>query len=145
MTTIWNLPTAWAVLDAHLRARRPVWVSYHRLERLVCPHALGWKAARLMVLTYQIGGQTTSGPLDPDPHRRWRAMYVDEIERVAPADLTSIWQTADNYNCSDPFPAVDELVIAVTGPPWDESSSSASIVQNCREGARDLRNATWGM
>lgn len=116
MTTITTLPTAWATLTAALHARRPVAVSYHGLSRVVCPHALGWTNARPMVITYQTGGQTSSGRLDPDPRRRWRVMYVDEIDQVLPADPVSIWATADNYNPSNPFPAIDELAIAITHP-----------------------------
>jgi len=117
MTTVTNLPTAWGMLDAALRARRPVCVSYHGLRRVVCPHALGWKGGRAMVLGYQTGGQTTTGALDPDPRKRWRAMFVDEIDGVIAADPASRWETADNYNHSKPFPAIDAVAIALTPPP----------------------------
>jgi hypothetical protein len=36
-----------------------------------------------MVLGYQIGGQTSTGVLPADPHKRWRCMYVDEIDHAA--------------------------------------------------------------
>lgn len=113
MTTVSAMPTAWARLDAALRAHQPVWVGYHGRRRLICPHALGWKAGRPMVLGYQTGGQTSSGTLDPDPRKRWRCMYVDEIDQAMPAEPASTWATADNYNPSHPFPAIDELAIAV--------------------------------
>ena len=116
MTTLTSLPTAWATLTAALHARRPVTVSYHGLSRVVCPHALGWKNARPMVITYQTGGQTSTGHLDPDPRKRWRIMYIDEIDQVQPADPASIWDTADNYNYANPFPAIDQLAVAITRP-----------------------------
>lgn len=69
-----------------------------------------------MVLGYQTGGQTTTGTLHPDPRKRWRCMYVDEIGLVATSDLAGPWQTADNYNPAHPFAAIDELAIADPGP-----------------------------
>lgn len=121
MTSVSALPTPWGWLDAALRARRPVWVSYHGLRRLVCPHALGWKAGRAMVLSYQTGGQTTAGSLDVDPARRWRCMFIDEIDDVSASDPASRWATPDNYNYSRPFPTIDELAIAISRCPQTSS------------------------
>lgn len=112
-TTITALATTWAQLEAALRARRPIQVSYHGLCRLICPHALGWQRGRPMVLGYQTGGQTTTGTLPTDPRKRWRCMYLDEIERVAAASPTSPWQTADNYNPAHPFATIDQVAIAI--------------------------------
>jgi hypothetical protein len=114
--TITTTPTPWTALDTALRTRRPVLVCYHGRQRLICPHALGWKAGRPMVLGYQTGGHTTTGSLDPDPTRRWRCLYVDEIDNVTPADHTGRWVTANNYNPAQPFPAgvIDKLAIAIT-------------------------------
>ncbi len=42
-------------------------------------------------------------------------MFVDEIDHVAPADPTTPWRTADNYNPSRPFNAIDHVAVAV-GP-----------------------------
>ncbi len=113
MPTVSSLPTAWNLLDKALRARRPVWVSYHRRRRLICPHALGWNNNRPMVLGYQSGGQTSTATLHADPRKRWRCMFVDEIDHVAAADPASPWGTADNYNHSHPFPAIDQLATAI--------------------------------
>ncbi len=112
--TISPVPPAWAPLEAALRARRPIIVSYHGRQRLVCPHALGWKTGRAMLLAYQTGGDTTSGVLPADPRCRWRCMHVDEIDDLTPADPASPWKTADNYNPSRPFPAIDIITVAVT-------------------------------
>ncbi|HET7486730.1 MAG TPA: hypothetical protein VFJ85_02290, partial [Acidimicrobiales bacterium] len=89
MTTTAALPMAWAPLEVALRQRRPVRVSYHGRLRLVCPHALGWKNARPMLLAYQTGGETTSGTLPGDPRKRWRCLFVDEVDSVAAADPAS--------------------------------------------------------
>ena len=116
MTAISTLPTAWALLEAALRARRPAQVSYHGRLRLICPHALGWNNGKPMVLGYQTGGQTSTGALPADPRKRWRCMFVDEVDQVIAADPSSPWRTADNYNPSHPFPVTvtDEIAIAIT-------------------------------
>jgi len=114
MTTTAALPMAWATLEAALRQRRPVVVSYHAKQHLVCPHALGWKNDRPMLLAYQSGGETTTGTLPADPRKRWRCLFVDEVDSVAAADAASAWGTADNYNPSHPFHVIDEVTVAIT-------------------------------
>lgn len=65
ITPIRPLPAAWAALEQALHQRRTVRVTYHHRERLICPHALGWKNHRPLVLGYQVGGQTSTGALPP--------------------------------------------------------------------------------
>jgi hypothetical protein len=113
MTTAAILPVAWAPLEAALRARRPVYVSYHGRQRLICPHALGWKNGRAMVLGYQTGGETSTGTLPSDPRQRWRCMFVDEVDHVVMSGPTNAWGTAVNYNDSRPFNVIDEVALAV--------------------------------
>jgi hypothetical protein len=113
ITPIRPMPAAWAPLEAALHQRRPVHVFYHDRLRLICPHALGWKNHRPMLLGYQVGGQTSTGTLPADPRKRWRRMFVDEIDRVADAAPTTTWQTADNYNHLCPFNAIDHVTVAV--------------------------------
>ncbi len=117
MSDVIVLPVAFTRLDAAMRARRPVLVSYHGRRRLICPHALGWRAGRAMVLGYQTGGETSSGSLDPDPRKRWRVLYLDEIDEVVPADTASCWRTADNYNAAHPFPVIDKVFRAIGHEP----------------------------
>ena len=114
MSTLETIHTAWARLDAALRARRPVEVSYHGRRRVICPHALGWMNDRPLVLGYQIGGETSTGSLHPDPCKRWRCMYVDEIDGLVEAHPACEWASADNYNSRQPFAVIDEVAIAVT-------------------------------
>ena len=113
--TVTTLPTPWAVLGAALRERQAVWLSYHGRRRLICPHALGWHNNRPMVLGYQTGGETSSEALPDDPRQRWRVFFVDEADDVV-ADRAAPWRTAENYNPAHPFPAVDQVVVAVPGP-----------------------------
>jgi hypothetical protein len=109
-----SYPAAWAVLEAAIRQRRPVRVSYHGHQRLICPHALGWKNGKAMLLGYQTGGHTHTGTLPADPNNRWRNFFVDDIDHLAADEPASPWQTADNYNPAHPFNAIDELTVAVT-------------------------------
>ena len=114
MTDNSTLPNPWALLHAALRARRPVQVSYHGRQRLICPHALGWNNRRPIVLGYQTGGHTSTGALSADPRKRWRCMYVDDIDHITAAHPASPWATADNYNPIHPFPVADQIAIAIT-------------------------------
>jgi len=50
---------------------------YKGRPRIVEPHVLGVKDGRLQVLTYQVGGRSSSGPL-PD----WRRFFVGELSRL---------------------------------------------------------------
>ena len=68
-----------------------------------------------MLLGYQTGGQTSTGALPADPRQRWRCLFVDEVDRVL-LDMSAPWGTADNYNPAHPFPAIDEVSLAVSGP-----------------------------
>ena len=104
MTARLGRPPAWAVLEQALLQRRPVRARYHGTERLLCPHALGWKNARPKVLSYQAGPA-----LPPDPRQRWRSMFVDEIEEPVISD--GPWETADNY--SPGTNGIDDLEISV--------------------------------
>jgi hypothetical protein len=114
MTTTTAPPTTWAALEGALRQRRPVRVAYHGKQRIICPHALGWNNHRPIVLAYQTGGQTSTGALPADPRKRWRCLYIDEIDQVVAENTACRWGTADNYNYSHPFPAIDEVTIAIT-------------------------------
>jgi len=66
-----------------------------------------------VVLGYQTGGETSTGALDPDPRKRWRVLFVDEIDDLTTTDAAGSWGTADNYNASHPFPVIDEVFTAV--------------------------------
>lgn len=92
-------PPAWGVLARALAERRPVSARYHGHERVVCPHALGWRDRRAKVLVYQLAGTTSAGPLPAAPERRWRSMFVDEVDDALVSEAR--WESAKNY-CDDP-------------------------------------------
>jgi len=66
-----------------------------------------------MLLAYQNGGQTSTGTLPADPRKRWRCLFVDDIDHIVAAERAT-WATADNYNAAHPFNAIDDLTIAIT-------------------------------
>jgi hypothetical protein len=102
-------PPAWTLLEQALMQRRTIRARYHGTERLLCPHALGWKLERAKVLVYQAGAATTAGPLSTDTNQRWRSMFVDEIED--PTITDEQWQTANNYTPRSN--GIDTLALAV--------------------------------
>jgi hypothetical protein len=103
-------PTAWSVLAQAIDERRAVSARYHGHERLLCPHALGWKNGRAKVLAYQTAGSTSSGLLPPASRDRWRSLFVDELEDpMIVSDV--LWDTADNYT---PYSnGIDEVEVLV--------------------------------
>lgn len=104
-----STPPAWETLQRALRERRAVRARYHGHDRLLCPHALGWKHGRAKVLVYQADGTTSSGTLPPDHRQRWRSMFVDDIQE--PTITGDPWQTADNYTPTTN--GIDTVAIAI--------------------------------
>jgi len=106
-------PLAWGILEAALRQRRPVRLTYHGRQRTVCPHALGWKNDRAMLLAFQAAGPAHADAPVPEPRQGWRNLFVEEIDDVTLAEPATTWETAENYNPSRPFNSIDQLIIAV--------------------------------
>lgn len=108
-------PAAWQSLETALRQRRPIQVTYHGRKRLICPHALGWNNTRPLLLAYQTGGDTTTGALPADPRKRWRCLYIDEIDHITTEEPAGAWGSADNYNPTRPFNAntITEITVAI--------------------------------
>lgn len=107
MNGVTAISTPFAVLAAALGERRPVRIGYHGQERLVSPHALGWKTGRPLLLAYQTASTASSGG--------WRNFFVDEIDLVASPDDDARWRTGPGYNPAHPFSSIDEVAFAV-GP-----------------------------
>ena len=101
-------PAAWAVLEQALLQRRPVRATYHGRDRLLSPHALGWKHGHAKVLAYQTD---TTNPVDP--HQQWRSMFIEQIEDAALTNDT--WDTADNYTPNTN--GIDELALHIPPQP----------------------------
>jgi hypothetical protein len=56
-------------------------------------------------------------------------MFIDEIDDVAVTDPMTRWRTADNYNPSRPFNAIDHVVVAI-GPSDLPDGPEREISQN---------------
>ncbi len=61
--------------------RRVIRFEYNGLPRIAAPHVLGIKDGRLQILTWQIGGASSSGALP-----NWRRFFVDELSNLAMTD-----------------------------------------------------------
>lgn len=105
-------PPAWGVLAQALNERRRVLARYHGHERVICPHLLGFSGKRAKLLAYQCGGSTSGGSLAPDASRRWRSMFVDEIEQ--PVIIEGSFESAENFCGGHAALGMDhvELVVA---------------------------------
>lgn len=108
---LYERPPSWEVLARALSERRRVVACYHGHERLICPHALGFSKRRAKLLAYQCGGTTSTGPLPPETDRRWRCMFVDEIEH--PAITEGAFESAGNYRAAALRLSMDHVELAV--------------------------------
>jgi len=102
-------PPAWSVLEQSLIERRAVQATYNGRQRLLCPHALGWKNGRAKVLAHQADATTSHGPAT-DPRQQWRSMFIDKIDDAVITD--NPWQTADNYTPNSN--GIDDLHLDIT-------------------------------
>jgi hypothetical protein len=102
-------PPAWTVLEQAINQRRTVRAVYHGHDRLLSPHALGWKHGRAKLLAYQTYPTTTQDP-PANPHQQWRSMFIDELQ--TPTITNDPWQTADNY--TPHTTGIDTIALAIT-------------------------------
>ena len=102
-------PPAWPLLEQAIVNKLVVRARYHGHDRVLSPHALGWKKGRPKLLAYQADGTTSHGALPPDPHQRWRSMFVDEIQDAVLTD--GPWVTATNR--SPQSNGIDDVEIQV--------------------------------
>ena len=95
---------------------RPITAHYDGLERLLCPHVVGYnEPGEWRVFCYQFGGQTKSGLLPDRGRGIWRCLSLKKLSQVKLLD--DGWQTephalqrcvenievdADNYPGGDP-------------------------------------------
>jgi hypothetical protein len=105
-------PPTWKVLEQALSEKRAVRANYHGHDRLLCPHLLGWKNSRAKVLCYQSSTTTSESTLNSDPQKRWRLMFVDELECAVITD--DEWQTATNYRPASTGIDIIELAVRLS-------------------------------
>jgi predicted DNA-binding transcriptional regulator YafY len=76
---------------------QPISATYQGRHRILCPHVIGTKNGVWNVLSYQAGGESSSG-LGANPANNWRCMRVAELRHVEPAPYRE-WQTAPRDTC----------------------------------------------
>lgn len=97
---------AYAVLRHAIENRLQVTCNYRGYYREMCPHVLGLKRSREQVLSFQFGGESSSG-LPPDGE--WRCMVVAEIEDAQ--SRAGEWHTSHRH--TQPQTCVDEIDVEV--------------------------------
>lgn len=71
--------TTYSVIRAAIVSRQQITCTYHGLERICCPHAIGWTGGLERVLMFQFAGMSSSGlPAGGE----WRCMDVRGMENV---------------------------------------------------------------
>jgi hypothetical protein len=96
------------VRDAILRKQQVV-ASYGGRQRMLCPHAIGWKRGVPHALFYQFAGSSSRG-LASDPHANWRCLAIDALRDIEVRD--GRWHTADyegHQSC------IDDVDVTVEG------------------------------
>ena len=77
-----------------IKHRQSICGVYHRMERILSPHALGEKNGRTRVLCLQTDGESPKN-LKSEPENRWRDIWLNLLTRVSPHDAP--WQSDPNY------------------------------------------------
>ena len=103
-----------SLLRQAVARRHPVRAVYKRLERLVCPHRLGWNSkGDRRVLSYQYGGDSETGLGPPGSKENWRCMALSELSDLEV--LEGSWHTAENH--SRPSHCIERVEIDVDDQP----------------------------
>ncbi|MXW10085.1 MAG: hypothetical protein F4X47_16300 [Gammaproteobacteria bacterium] len=86
--------TKYETICRAIRHRESIRAVYHRMERILSPHAIGEKNGRLRVLCLQTDGESRK-ELRSEPENRWRDVWLNLLTRVSLHDAP--WQNAQNY------------------------------------------------
>jgi hypothetical protein len=72
--------------------RKQVTCMYQGRYREVCPHVIGYKAGQEKVLTFQFGGQSSSGL---PPGGEWRCLFLAQVRDAQLRD--GEWHTGHSH------------------------------------------------
>jgi hypothetical protein len=72
--------------------RQQIICTYQGCYREICPHVLGHTAGHEMALTYQFGGQSTSGL---PPEGEWRCLNLAQVKNMRLRD--GPWHTGRSH------------------------------------------------
>lgn len=84
--------------------------EYQGKRRELSPHTLGLKDGREKVLSYQFGGESSSGLAPRNSASNWRCMFVAEMESVKISEQRE-WHTAPSH--TRPQTCIDDVDIEV--------------------------------
>ncbi|WP_265669439.1 hypothetical protein [Klebsiella grimontii] len=79
-----------------IQNKKQITAVYKGYYREMCPHAIGTKNGREQALFYQFGGNTSSGPVNPNSPNNWRCLRLADLEDVQARD--GEWHTAHNHS-----------------------------------------------
>jgi len=72
--------------------RRPIAATYDGMQRLFCPHVLGYSEPnQYRAFCYQYGGESRSAPQPITSHGIWRCIALEKLRNVELLD--GPWQT----------------------------------------------------
>jgi len=100
----------WPVMHSRSPALHNYFFSHYGLAGTYVPLAI--KAEGLEAALRALAPLGFAGCNLTIPHKERALAFVDEVDDVV-TDPTPSWQSADNYNCSRPFPAIDHVVVAI--------------------------------
>ena len=83
---------AYGIFRRAILERKQVLCRHKGLRREVCPHVIGWKNGREMVLAFQFGGESSKRlPKEGE----WRCIFVEEVTEASLRD--GPWYTRRHY------------------------------------------------
>ena len=88
-----------------IQNKKQITAVYKGYYREMCPHAIGTQHGREQALFYQFGGNTSSGPVNPNSPNNWRCLRLADLEDVQARD--GEWHTA--YNHSQAQTCIDRI------------------------------------
>ena len=102
--------SGYATVELAIDSKTPIRADYGNKNRVLCPHAVGWKNTRLHVLCYQSGGESASG-LSANLHDNWRCLNLAKMSRIRLA-RGEPWRTADSHRGAST--CIDEIIAQVS-------------------------------
>ena len=98
------------IIRLAIAKRQPIETIYKAKPRILCPHAIGWKTDRINVLSYQIGGESSTELKPAGSPSNWRCMHLAGIGQIKlRTDLA--WKTAGNH--TRPASCIDLVYVEV--------------------------------
>jgi hypothetical protein len=103
---------SYLVIRRAMENMQNITLEYQGKKRELSPHTLGYKDGREKVLSYQFGGESSSGLAPRGSATNWRYMFIGEIKAVKVSKERE-WHTAPTH--SRPQSCIDDVDIEVFG------------------------------